>query len=379
MEKTKKVESNNIDLTIVNISLILIALYLIFYVLYIWASFIVPFVLSIFLAFFLHLTYSFFKKYIKSSILSYFLTFFVFASVFGLIYSIINSNINDIIDKAPNYQEKLRYIVDTTMAKIWIKEWEIYNNAWQHINIQTIFSYIYNLVTSIFGYTWIIIFYLLFILLEYKYLDTKFDLMVKDDAKQEKIFEIIREIKEDVKNYFIIKAFISFLSAFFSYIFMAAIWLDFALFWAFLMFMLNFIPNVWSIISTAFPVVFSLIQFNDLSHFLIVLFGLILIDTIVANILEPKLTWSRLNLSPLVILMALVFWSLIWWIIWAILSVPIMVILSIIFSKFPKTRWISILLSEKWNVKWIDLDTEFQNSKKELLQKIKKTYLRLTK
>ncbi len=372
-------DKNKPNTNIINICLVLVSLLIVFYILYIWSSFIIPFVIAFFLAFFLNLTYNFFKKHLKSSILSYILSIIVYGFIFWLVYSIINSNINDIIEKAPSYQTKLRSIIDTIVAKIWIQEWEIYKEIWGHINIQSIFSYIASLITNIFSSAWIITFYLVFILLEYKYIDQKLDLMIKDELKQKKLFEVIQEIKKDIKSYFIIKTFISFISASLSYIFMLIVWIDFALFWAFLMFILNFIPNIWSIISIAFPIILSIIQFNNFSYFIFVWLWLILIDALVSSIIDPKLTWSKLNLSPLVILMSLVFWSLIWWIVWAILSVPIMVVLSIVFSKFPQTRWIAILFSEKWEVKWIDFETEFKNNQKQLLDKIRNVYLNLRK
>lgn len=67
----------------------------------------------------------------------------------------------------------------------------------------------------------------------------------------------------------------------------------------------------------------------------------------IGNIIEPKYLGSRLNLSPLVILLSLAFWGAIWGIMGMFLSMPIMVMLNIIFSKFESTQWIHILLSEK--------------------------------
>jgi len=68
--------------------------------------------------------------------------------------------------------------------------------------------------------------------------------------------------------------------------------------------------------------------------------------------------WSRLNLSPLVILLSLWLWWLVWGIIWMLLSVPIMVTINIILSRFETTRPISILLSEKWIIEDEDIAIE---------------------
>jgi predicted PurR-regulated permease PerM len=230
------------------------------------------------------------------------------------------------------------------------------------------------LITNMFSYIWIILFYLIFILLEYKFFSKKLDLIISDKDKRKKVFDIIHEIRQDVKSYFLIKTFVSLLTWLFSYMVMKSVWLDFAMFWAFLIFILNFIPNIWSVIAVIFPAVLSLIQFDGHVNFFIVLSWLILIQMIVWNIIDPKLTWNKLNLSPLVILLALVFWWLIWGFVGAILSVPIMVIISIIFSKFEETKPLAILLSEKWVLK-SNLDIELTKAEIKTLQKVKNFFV----
>ncbi len=344
--------------TLLNINLTIISLVIVFYILYIGSSFIIPFVIALLLAFSIISTYSFFKKRIKSSILSFLLSVLLYWVFFRLIARIINTNVTDIVEKSSFYQDQLRFIIDKNVAKFWIKEWEFYQKMWDYIDLQTIFSTMTTLITNMLSYTWIILFYLIFILLEYKFFSKKLNLMIKDVEKKKKIFDIIYEIKHDVRSYFLIKTFISFLTWFFSYILMRSFWLDFALFWAFIIFILHFIPNMWPIIAIFFPIVLSLIQFDGYYYFLIISGWLILIELIIWNIVDPKLTWNKLNLSPLVILLSLVFWWLIWGIVGAILSVPIMVIISIIFSKFEETKSLAILLSEKWDLK-SNLDSEF--------------------
>jgi len=77
---------------------------------------------------------------------------------------------------------------------------------------------------------------------------------------------------------------------------------------------------------------------------LIVLGG---IQFTVGNILEPRIMGNSLNISPLVALVALAFWGTLWGITGMFLSVPITVIMIIVFSQFKRTRPVAILLSEK--------------------------------
>lgn len=344
--------------TLLKINLTIISLVIVFYILYIGASLIIPFVIALLLAFSLISTYSFFKKFIKIGFLSFLLSLFIYVFIIWLLINIINTNIENIVDKAPFYQDQLRFFIDKNVVKFWIEEWDFYQKIWSYIDLQVIFTSMATLLTNMLSYIWIILFYLIFILLEYKFFSKKLNLLIKDKDKKKKIFDILYEIKHDIRSYFVIKTIVSLLTWFFSYILMQSVWLDFALFWAFIIFVLNFIPNIWSVIAVFFPVILSLVQFNDYYHFFIVLSWLVFIQMIIGNYIDPKLTWNKLNLSPLVILIALVFWWLIWGIIGAILSVPIMVILSIVFSKFDETKSIAILLSEKWDLK-SNIDLEF--------------------
>ena len=121
-------------------------------------------------------------------------------------------------------------------------------------------------------------------------------------------------------------------------------------FWAFLIFLLNFIPTIGSLIATTFPAVFALLQFGEFSYLVMVLVFVGLIQVAVGNVLEPKLMGNSLNISPLVAILSLTFWGAIWGVTGMFLSVPITVILVIIFSHFESTRPVAIMLSEKGKV-----------------------------
>jgi predicted PurR-regulated permease PerM len=92
------------------------------------------------------------------------------------------------------------------------------------------------------------------------------------------------------------------------------------------------------------------------------------------NVVEPKYMWNKLNLSPLVILISLVFWGNLWWVAGMFLSVPIMIILNIIFSKFEKTKPIAILLSEKWELKENFILEETTKKWRKFFKKIKNKF-----
>ena len=144
----------------------------------------------------------------------------------------------------------------------------------------------------------------------------------------------------------LVKFFTSFLTAIITYIIMESVNLDFSLFWAILIFLLNFIPTIGSIVASIFPILLSLLQYNNtFVPFTIISVGIITTQLIIGNIIDPKLTGNSLNLSPLVLILSLVVWGHIWGIMGMFLSVPIMIIITITLFEFPQTKKIAILLS----------------------------------
>jgi len=93
-----------------------------------------------------------------------------------------------------------------------------------------------------------------------------------------------------------------------------------------------------------------LVQFSSFSHFFLVLALIGAVQIVVGNLLEPRIMGQTLNISPLVVIISLTFWGAIWGVLGMLLSVPIMVMLIIIFAQFENTKSIAVLLSAKGNV-----------------------------
>jgi predicted PurR-regulated permease PerM len=115
--------------------------------------------------------------------------------------------------------------------------------------------------------------------------------------------------------------------------------------WAVLIAVMNFVPYVGSALGVVFPVLMTIVQFDDLGVVLTMLASLTALQFAIGNFLDPYLMGNSLNLSPFAILVSLAVWSELWGVPGAFLSVPITAILAIVFSEFPGTRPIAVLLS----------------------------------
>ena len=94
------------------------------------------------------------------------------------------------------------------------------------------------------------------------------------------------------------------------------------------------------------PTLLALFQFDHLGPFLAVGIGVTSVQLIVANIIEPPLMGKSLNMSPLVVILALVFWGMVWGVPGMFLCVPLTVVAMIVLSRNSKTRWVAVLLSQ---------------------------------
>ncbi len=119
----------------------------------------------------------------------------------------------------------------------------------------------------------------------------------------------------------------------------------FALLWGVLAFLLNFIPNLGSVIATLPPVAVALFQSGSLAETLLVAAVLVGIQMVVGNVVEPRLMGRGLNLSPLVVLLALLFWGWLWGLVGMLIAVPLTAAIKIACEQFEATRPAAILMS----------------------------------
>lgn len=152
-------------------------------------------------------------------------------------------------------------------------------------------------------------------------------------------------IRNGVEQYLWVQTVTGLMIAVASWLTMMAVGLDNALFWAILIFIASYIPVVGGIIGVALPPIFAVVQFDTLWQ-AIVLFGVLqVIGMFVGNVVQPRMQGRSLNMDPIVLLLALAFWSVIWGLPGAFLSTPLTTVMMVILAQFPGTRWIAVLLS----------------------------------
>ncbi|MEO9533323.1 MAG: AI-2E family transporter [Crocinitomicaceae bacterium] len=206
---------------------------------------------------------------------------------------------------------------------------------------ETILESSYGFLTGFF----VVLFYVIFIIAEQSIFKKKLDLVLEDRKQKIQFFRIITQIDDSVHSYLSVKAILSLVVAIITYIVLISFGVDFAVLWALLTFLLNFIPFIGSLLAILFPVLLSFLQFSDPITTLVIGSVLVGNQVLFGNFIEPRMVGKSLNLSPLVVVLALAFWGALWGVVGMFLCVPITVTLMIIMSQFPRTRAAAIMLS----------------------------------
>lgn len=289
----------------------------------------------------------FIKKYLPYWFKNLF-TSLVLILTLGFVSKLLLSNINQLAHSYLVYEANIELVISKANNLFNIDLISILKGHSGDFDYGLILKKIFNSLTDLLSNAFIIIIYALFIFLEEANFDTKLKGMFKNEYA--KLSEILSKIEISITKYIGLKTLLSLITGTLSYIVLAIIGIDAPLFWSFLIFALNFIPTIGSLIATLFPAIFCLLQFGEFNQALMVLVFVGAIQVLVGNLLEPKLMGNSLNISSLVAIFALSFWGVLWGVTGMIISVPITVVMVIIFSNFEKTRPIAILLSDKGNI-----------------------------
>ena len=269
----------------------------------------------------------------------------------GATSRVITMSIQTLARSYDKYEKNVDGLIDEINNILNIDLMEFLATHVGNFNFGGLLSSIFTSLADILGNTFIILIYFLFVFLEETHFETKLKKVLAGKEQYEKVSEILDRIEYSVATYLGLKTLVSLITGVLSYFILLLIGIDSPAFWAFLIFLLNFIPTIGSLIATLFPAIFCLLQFGEFGQGVLVLVLVGAIQVLVGNVLEPKLMGNSMNVSALVTILALSFWGALWGVTGMILSIPITVIMIIVFSQFPATAPIAIMLSEKGELK----------------------------
>lgn len=337
--------------------LIFFAIILTFFLCKVLSSVLLPIIFALFLSFIL---YPIIKKLKEKTKIPWAVStiILVVATLIILIAltSLLISSLTTIANEYPKYETKFMTIYKWIAGIFDLKVDEgqsFINNIWQYFKVR---EYIQKAAISLstgvisIGKTLFTVFLLLaFLLLEMQFTHEKLDAAFPGEETNSKVKSITKRILSEIVRFTSIKAIVSLATGILVYLMAICFDLDFPIVWAFLAFVMNFIPIFGSVISCLLTALFSLIQFfpEGIGKSIAILGIMILINFTIGNIIEPRIEGKQLGISPFVILVSLSVWGYIWGFAGMIFAVPIMVSLKIICENIEYLKPIAIFLGGK--------------------------------
>ncbi len=329
--------------------ILLFALFI--FILWIGSAIFVPLLIATFLWYLINATATYYRKmfpeksklrhgHILYDLLSNIFAVLTFALVIYFFATRIRPMFGELVLAVPRIQSGLNSL------------WEyVYDNFDLNISalslpsITTIVSNIGSSIAHLATSMGMVLVYMIFMFVEQSTFHKKIAALFPSKSYGKKIKYILTSIDVNMKKYLFMKTLVSTITGIVSYAWMYMLGLEFAGVWAFAIFILSYIPTIGAIVGCTMPILFAAISGATLNEMILLAMGLIGLQIVFGNIVEPKLTGKTLNLSTLAILINLVFWGLIWGVAGMFFSVPLLVATFIITAQFDSTRWIAILLS----------------------------------
>lgn len=194
-----------------------------------------------------------------------------------------------------------------------------------------------------FNELFLVLLYLVFLLAGSESFPHKLKRAFKDQA--ERVATIIANIEAQVRKYLLTKTLVNLGHGLLVGVLLAAFGVDFAPLWGFLTFIAHYIPTVGAVISVGLPTVFMLLQFESTGWALLVAAVNLAVQFFIGNMLEPRIMGTSLDLSPVVVLLSLIFWGWLWGAWGMILAVPITSTLKIVCENVEALHPLSVLMS----------------------------------
>ena len=276
----------------------------------------------------------------------------LFSSVLFLVGWLLYASTASFVEELPKYEAKMSVIVDDIELALvgWADRFGMtigdvqWSDAIELANVTAAVTSGVGSFISFMTTTFLIILFMMFILASSGSLAYKVRHAFPGQYA-DWMASVLRTVDSHVRQYLVTKTLISLATGFLTWLVLFILGVDFALVFGFIAFVLNYIPNIGSAIAVLFPFILTLLQFETLAIPLGVLIGLGGTQMMMGNVLEPRFIGYSLNLSPLLILVSLIFWGWLWGIWGMVLAVPLMATVKIVFENLEAMKPIGKLMN----------------------------------
>ncbi len=260
-----------------------------------------------------------------------------------LTVGILGTAAGDFAARLPEYQEELRSQIRLLNGQL--RQWGLVLPEEEPPGLNE--NQVFDVLTGLFQIgaklasdIFLVVLITVFALVEAPHMGTKIRTAMRASDRQ---WARAIRLLEDVRRYVALKTVMSLLTGALVYVWLLMMGVDYALVLGFLAFILNYIPNIGSFVASLPGILLALVDYG-LVWGSITAVGYVMINVGVSNGLEPRFMGKRLGLSPLVIVVALIFWGWVLGPIGLLLAIPLTRTVKIVCENFSDTRWVAVLL-----------------------------------
>jgi AI-2 transport protein TqsA len=260
-----------------------------------------------------------------------------------LVALVVVSSVGDFSQNLPAYDAKIRQ--QTATLVVWLEKTGIRISGRELLKIfdpgaamkliGTLLTALGNMVTN----GLLVLMTVIFMLLEASSFPAKLRTILGRDASLAGFDHFI----QNVKHYLVIKTLVSLGTGLVLGLWLAILGVDYALLWGLLAFLLNYVPNIGSIIAAVPAVLLALVQFGFLRAGLVAA-GFLAVNLVIGGVVEPRFMGRGLGLSTLVVFLSLLFWGWLLGPVGMLLSVLLTMTAKIALDSSEDTRWLAVLL-----------------------------------
>lgn len=316
---------------------------------------VIPFLLSLFIAIICSPVVNFMTKRKVPHWLALTLLFLMILTVFFFLASLINSTVREFTQSIPQYQLLLSQRLITLahlMQGLNLPMDDFRQQIMDHFDPAMIMNFASGFLLSFSGVVtnvFVLFLVVLFMLLEAPTAKHKFAVAFSQPNQIEQYEGYINRILKGVMDYLGVKTITSFLTGLSVFILLKLMDVQYAILWATLSFLLNYVPNIGSIIA-AIPIIIQALLLNGFFTGLGVMAGVIGINMVIGNVLEPRMMGKTLGLSTLVVFLSLLFWGWLLGSVGMFLSVPLTMVFKIALEASPATiKYAALLGDTQWS------------------------------
>jgi AI-2 transport protein TqsA len=312
------------------------------------AGLITPFFLSLLLTAIFYGPFKWLQKKGLPTMLALLIVILGIAFLTFTIFTLIGASVVSFTQKIPFYEERFTLYWDGLNQFLQDSGWlELDLEFSEYLNLSIVMKLVGNVFTSfgsIMSNFFILLLIVIFMLLEISIFEEKMKLIDSSSLGR------VNKIVQNINAYFGTKALTSLVTGVLVSISLAIIGIDFPFLWGFLAFLLNFIPNIGSIIAAVPAILLALVQ-SGLPSAIAVVVVFLVINVIIGNIVEPRLMGKNLGLSPLIVFISLIFWGWVLGTIGMLLATPLTMTIKIVFDNMEETKHLGLMMGDESSIK----------------------------